>query len=955
MRCPYCGATVRPGGRFCNQCGRRLNAETGDLSGAQQTQAQGPEQGQKVSTSLRPGDRLQNDRYVIKQILGEGGMGAVLLAEDTRLNNKLVVIKELISDSSDPAQLQEDVRNFKREVATLASVDHFLVPAVTDHFQEGSHYFMVQEYVAGENLEERLNRLGRPLSEDDVLVYASDILLVLEYLASRKPPIVHRDVKPANIIIGSNDGRAHLVDFGIARPDLAADAARKQTSALGTPGYAPPEQYQGKADPRSDLYALAATMHHLLTNRDPREHPPFVYPPVRTLNPRLSLEVEHLLTRALQNDITKRYQSASEMKQDVDQILEERFGLLGASLTTGAHPITRSRPQSGGFGYSGPTPASPPRGTSTTVGTQSGSPFTPLPSTMPSTLPAAQGPVTGPVRGQRQRQVGQAPQTPPPPPVIQPGLSGKRGYNGQMIASFLVLVLVLILIGAIALGAFSGFRQRLQGSGSSQEQSSATALSTALPANINGIGAFTIKDTEGQSELLGLSDGSIIFDTTRASGDASLKQQAAESFKAHDYASAQSYLAQAIADDTNDAEALIYQENLRVLASGSSYLTLVIGAMLSGPDVDVGREVLQGAYVAQREFNDSNALNGLKLRLLIANSGGEDNYTGTVAQQIVQEARKDRTIVGVMGWPFSSQTINAVGVLAQAQIPIVSGTASSDQLSGLSPYFFRVVPSNQVQASAGARYALQVLHAHRVAAFYDPGNTYSSSLFRDFRDAFTQAGGQIVAEEHYQRSHTGQLPTLLSDALGKNPDLIYFAGYASDITPLLTYLPTTGTFARLPVLGGDALYQPQGYGNAKQVFTRLHFTSFAYPDEWSYLGRPQPPFFRDYARLYSGNGQHSGYGYTRADFNTILAYDATETLLEAYRRALDSGGNQQSLTGSKLRQALTTISGSGAIQGLSGQISFASNGDPVDKAVVVLNVDAQGHIKIASIEGKFFK
>nr|BBH93771.1 hypothetical protein KTA_19700 [Thermogemmatispora argillosa] len=888
----------------------------------------------------------------------------MLLAEDTRLNNKLVVIKELISDSSDPAQLQEDVRNFKREVATLASVDHFLVPAVTDHFQEGSHYFMVQEYVAGENLEERLNRLGKPLPEGEVLTYASDILLVLEYLASRKPPIVHRDVKPANIVISDNDGRAHLVDFGIARPDLAPGAARKQTTALGTPGYAPPEQYQGKADPRSDLYALAATMHHLLTNRDPREHPPFVYPPVRTLNPRLSPEIERLLTRALQNDITRRYQSASEMKQEVDQILEDRFGLMGATLTTGAHPITRPRPPSGAFSQSGPTLASAPTSvtspgrTRPTVST--GGPFTPLPPTRPSAVPGGlAGPVTGPVQGPpQQRQTWQTPQS-PPPPLAQPGIRGvfgKRRYNGQMLASFLVLLLVLILIAAIALGAFSGFRQRLQEAGTTGAQSnSATAVSTALPANINGIGAFTIKNSQGQSELLGLSDGSIIFDTTRSSGDASLKQQAAKSFKADDYAAAQSYLAQAIATDSNDAEALIYQENLRVLASGSPYLTLVIGTMLTGSDTDVGREILQGAYVAQREFNDAGGLNGLKLRLLIANSGSEDGYAGTVAQQIVQAARQDSSIVGVMGWPFSAQTINAVGVLTRAHIPIVSGTASSDQLSGLSPYFFRVAPSNQVQATAGARYALETLHARRVAAFYDQGNSYSSSLYRDFREAFTQGGGQIVVEEHYQRSQTNQLPALLSDALSKNPDLIYFAGYASDITPLLKYLPTTGPFAHLPVLGGDALYQPQGYSAVRQAFTRLHFTSFAYPDEWSYLGRSQPAFFSDYSRLYSGNGQHSGYGYTRADFNTILAYDATETLLEGCRRALASGSNQQTLTGDKLRQALTTISGSRSIQGISGQISFASNGDPIDKAVVVLNVDNQGHIKIASIEGRFFK
>ncbi|WP_376793554.1 ABC transporter substrate-binding protein [Thermogemmatispora sp.] len=950
MRCPYCGADNRPGGRFCNQCGRRLVAGTDPLSSAGQAPVTPGGQdaldlGLKVSTSLRPGDRLQNDRYVIKQILGEGGMGAVLLAEDTRLNNKLVVIKELISESSDLSQLQEDVRNFKREVATLASVDHFLVPAVTDHFQEGSHYFMVQEYVAGENLEERLERLGRPLPEGEVLTYASDILLVLEYLASRKPPIVHRDVKPANIIISNNDGRAHLVDFGIARPDLAMGAARKQTSALGTPGYAPPEQYQGKADPRSDLYALAATMHHLLTNRDPREHPPFVYPPVRSLNPRLSPEVEQLLSRALQNDISRRYQSASEMKQEVDQILEERFGFLGATLTTGAHPITRTRPQSGSINRSRAIPptATPP---ASTVG---GDPVTPLPPTVLPTRPSGLGPVTSPTTSQHQRQIWQASQ---PQRAIQPGLPGKRSFNGQMLASFLVLLLVLVLIAAIALGAFSGFRQRLQGT---QTQSTPTAASTALPANINGIGAFTIKNSQGQSELLGLSDGSVVFDTTRPSGDAGLKQQAAQSFKADDYATAQSYLAQAIADDSNDAEALIYQENLRVIASGSPYLTLVIGTMLSGPDTDVGREILQGAYVAQREFNDAGGLNGLKLRLLIANSGSESDYAGTVAQQIVQAARKDGSIVGVMGWPFSSQTINAVGVLARAQIPMVSGTASSDQLTGLSPYFFRVAPSNQSEASAAARYALETLHARRVAAFYDQGDSYSSSLFRDFRAAFVQGGGEVVVEEHYQRSQTDRLPVLLSDALGKNPDLIYFAGYASDITPLLKYLPTSGPFAQLPVLGGDALYQPQGYSDVRQVFSRLHFTSFAYPDEWSYLGRSLPAFFSDYARLYSGNGQHSGYGYTRADFNTILAYDATETLLEGCRRVLTGGSNQQGLTGSLLRQALATISGSKAIQGISGQISFASTGDPVDKAVVVLYVDTQGHIKIATIEGKFFK
>src|SRR5438552_11542173 len=151
--------------------------------------------------------------------------------------------------------------------------------------------------------------------------YASAVWDILEHLPQKTPPIVHRDIKPANIIVGTKDKRAHLVDFGIARADVVRNVQRKQTSALGTPGYAPPEQYQGNADPRSDLYALAATLHHLLTNRDPRYYSPFTYPPARTLNPQLSPDIERVLTRALNNDINQRYQSAAALKRDIADIM----------------------------------------------------------------------------------------------------------------------------------------------------------------------------------------------------------------------------------------------------------------------------------------------------------------------------------------------------------------------------------------------------------------------------------------------------------------------------------------------------------------------------------------------------------------------------------------------------------------------------------------------------------
>src|SRR2546426_12473716 len=293
MECPYCKYENRDGVRYCSNCARALSpAATSTAAGG-------------TSHSLPIGTPLQGGRYVVARMLGEGGMGTALLATDKRTDNKLVVIKELVSDNTDPAKFQEDVRNFKREVATLAHLDHPLISYVTDSFEENSRYFMVQKYIEGENLEERLNRVNQPMKEREVLGLASEVLDILDYLALQTPPIVHRDINPANIIIGSKGKRAHLVDFGIARADEAKNIKRKQTSALGTPGYAPPEQYQGNADPRSDLYALGATLHHLLTNRDPRNEPPFAYPPVRTLNPQVSSETEHLITKAVNNDITQ--------------------------------------------------------------------------------------------------------------------------------------------------------------------------------------------------------------------------------------------------------------------------------------------------------------------------------------------------------------------------------------------------------------------------------------------------------------------------------------------------------------------------------------------------------------------------------------------------------------------------------------------------------------------------
>lgn len=968
MECSYCKAVNRNGTRYCGSCGKFIGftpasgatsdgstvVASGGTNPPNVTNPTNPSSNTGGYRSLAPGSRLQGGRYVVKSVLGQGGMGAALLATDLRLDGKSVVIKELISDSVDPSRLQEDVRNFKREVSLLAHIDHPLVPSVTDHFQEGTRYFMVQEYVDGENLETRMDRSSQPLKEREALICASEVLDVLDYLAQQTPPIVHRDIKPANTIIGARDKRAHLVDFGIARAEVARNVRRKQTSALGTPGYAPPEQYQGNADPRSDLYGLAATLHHVLTNRDPRNHPPFNFPPVRTLNPQISVETERVLQRALNNDINQRYQSASAMKQEVDAILRQRFGLsgnidsytLGAAGMSGAMPpisaadATVAEPSTSVTPVQPLTPFGPPPpppGSGQSYPTMY--PTSGLMPTMPSTpIPYSSMPGVPGVSGNMMSNAGftQTPGYLAPQPLPQQQAQPRKRRGGLYVV--LVVLILLVLIG----GGFF-------------------VVQRFVNPGTTGVASTGIGVTKVGSDYVGISDGTYAFDTTNADG--SLKQQAAKALtdlqakKSDDYDSVISLLNQALNINENDAEALIYKEDLQVLKSGSPYVTFVVSTMLTGSNagwIGTGRDNLQGVYTAQKDYNDGSKLNnGVKVRILIANSGSNDDNVKSVAQQIVQLAQNDKTFAGVLGWPHSVQVRAEYPILTAANIPMVSSTASDDGLTGVSKYFFRVAPPNKQQAVQGAQYARITLKTSKVAVFYDPNNGYTNSLALDFMQAFKSGGGQVVAEEKYTVGKTGTLPSQLTDALAQKPDLIYFAGYSSDVSVLLSNTLPSG----LRVLGGDALYQLGGYSQSATAggFEHLSFTAFAYPDEWEALGyaSQKPNFFNEYKIYFDPDGQHPGvYGYSRPSNDVILSYDAMLALLNGANMALS--GSKQQITPTELRDGLSQVTGTHAFQGVSGQISFGSNGDPVDKTVVMLHVDAEGHVQMDPYRlGKF--
>jgi serine/threonine-protein kinase len=242
---------------------------------------------------LGAGTVLQG-RYQIARLLGGGGMGMVYLAHDQRLANRSCAIKEMVDHFIDQAQRIEANEYFAREADTLAQLKHQAIPAITDRFELANRHYLVMEYVEGRNLEEELAVRGEPLPEGLVIDIARQLCDVLAYLHGLAPPIIYRDMKPSNVMLNSN-GRVVLVDFGIAR---LFKAARKGTM-IGTLGFAPPEQYQGMVDPRSDIYSLGATLHYVLTGRDPEKFPPFSFPPVRDLRPTVSSNLAGAIDAAL--------------------------------------------------------------------------------------------------------------------------------------------------------------------------------------------------------------------------------------------------------------------------------------------------------------------------------------------------------------------------------------------------------------------------------------------------------------------------------------------------------------------------------------------------------------------------------------------------------------------------------------------------------------------------------
>lgn len=293
------------------------------------------------------------DSYTIVNLVGRGGMGAVYRVRRAS-DNTVWALKEMRPQGElAPEELAENRRLFLQEADLLRSLAFPNLPVVADLFENDGRPTMVMEFVSGQSLEDRVRDANAPLLEQQVVQYGIQLCRVLHYLHSCDPPIIYRDLKPSNIML-TPDGVLKLIDFGVARTHKKGKA--KDTIAMGSAGYAPPEQYgKGQTDARSDVYALGATLLHLLTNLPPV---PLQTPQpgsIRKLNPSVDAQTEAVIIRAMDLSRENRFSGCSEMERALAACLDAPY------VDPTARSASRPQPAPPQPAPPQPAPAAPPQ------------------------------------------------------------------------------------------------------------------------------------------------------------------------------------------------------------------------------------------------------------------------------------------------------------------------------------------------------------------------------------------------------------------------------------------------------------------------------------------------------------------------------------------------------------------------------------------------------------------
>lgn len=300
--CSSCGGANPPAATVCFACGLSL----------------------KITAPLQQdfsNHPLLQQRYRILMQLGKGGSSAVYKAEDTLLNDHLVAIKAISLRGLKPQEMIEATEAFNREILLLSDLKHPSVPHIHNSFSDNENWYLVMDFIEGATLEQHLEdtRDGQlPIGE--VIEIGLMLCTVLDYLHTHQPPVIFRDLKPANVML-KPDGRIVLIDFGIARHFKPGQA--KDTMPFGSPGYAAPEQYgRVQTSPRADIYSLGVMLHQLLTGDDPSQTR-FRFAPLQFQDQPALAGLEKLIMQMVEMEVDKRPESIAVVKEELQRIDRE--------------------------------------------------------------------------------------------------------------------------------------------------------------------------------------------------------------------------------------------------------------------------------------------------------------------------------------------------------------------------------------------------------------------------------------------------------------------------------------------------------------------------------------------------------------------------------------------------------------------------------------------------------
>lgn len=797
---------------------------------------------------LQPGNLLDG-RYSIIQSLAQGGFGQTYIAEDQRRpGNPQCVVKQLQPENRNPRLLETAERLFFTEAETLEHLGHHeQIPRLLAYFQEDNEFYLIQEFVDGQTLTHEIE-LGKPWPESKVYELLRSVLQILAFI--HQNGVIHRDIKPDNIIRRYADQRLVLVDFGTVkqvRSHLTAHGQMVPTVAIGTPGYMPTEQNRGNPRPNSDIYALgmvgiqAATGLSLTQLQEDPETGELIWQPWAK---QVSDQLAAVLNQMVRYHFKDRYQSAV----DVLEALKASGAITSIDISTMDEIADGDSPS-----VSPSTPNLNLTVVDPTIGNVTQTPpsyiqpqVAPVSSAQPTSIDPS-------VQPQNASSTPAHSRIPVAQPSDAPQLSNNRASKKKNKFLYLLAIPALIILG------YGGFK--LMGNGASSSTSERVSSGDKL----------LIEGIEGAN--------SAFYDA---------QEEGVEAMIDKDYETAEQAFQTALNNYRNAPETVIYKNNADI-GGGIAY-TIAIAVPIDNETeegANDAQELLRGIAQAQTEINEAGGINGTPLKVIIA----DDDSDQSVAKQVAEAFVDNEDILGVVGHYSSDTSLVASDVYQEEGLVMISPTSTSTELSTKGDYIFRSLTTDSFNAAALSRYMTRTLTKEKAAIFYNSGNTYSEGLRELFKKELDFESGEVVAEFDLSKGDfnaadadavAAAADNAVADAIDNGAEIIALFNSSSPPKVFDAALAVIeANQNQLPILSGDSGYKPEMYEISEYTTGTLVVII-----PWNLLGgNENSPFSQAARQLWGGD----------VSWRTAMSYDATQALIEAIKQSDSRSGVQAAL------------------------------------------------------------